>query len=282
MVAATLGYGLLTPAASVSAPVRGDLPVEASTVQDVGGAQTDAGGDDAFSVSGLAALLTLSTFLFVILVVPWVMARSPAARNSRPAPDAAAGAAPARWFSSDQERRLWLWTLAVIVAIYSTLSPAQKLAAALRERDLLGVSSGAVMLGVGMALAAYWARTRPGRLEIGAGLGVAAVYLTTLIRLPVPEARSHLFEYGLVAILIYHALGERRRNGRRVPVPALLAAVATALLGWIDEGIQATLPNRVYDLADVGINAVFGVMAITASLVMTWARSLDIFKLQAS
>ena len=26
-------------------------------------------------------------------------------------------------FSSDRERRLWVWTLAVVVAIYSTLGP---------------------------------------------------------------------------------------------------------------------------------------------------------------
>jgi VanZ family protein len=58
----------------------------------------------------------------------------------------------------------------------------------------------------------------------------------------------------------------------------LLAAVATALLGWVDEGIQWFLPNRVYDLVDVGLNAAFGLMAIVASLVVGLARKLDIRK----
>ena len=63
--------------------------------------------------------------------------------------------------------------------------------------------------------------------------------------------RTHLFEYGIVAVLIYQALSERAGNGRRVRAPALLALVATILLGWLDEGLQALIPNRVYDNFDV-------------------------------
>jgi VanZ family protein len=50
------------------------------------------------------------------------------------------------------------------------------------------------------------------------------------------------------------------------------------ILGWVDEGIQWFLPNRVYDLVDVGLNAAFGLMAIVASLVVGLARKLDIRK----
>lgn len=82
-----------------------------------------------------------------------------------------------------------------------------------------------------------WTKNRPGWSEIGVGLGVAAVYLWALARIPHPEERTHLIEYGIVAVFIYMALSERRRNGRRVPAPALTAVVVTAVLGWIDEGI---------------------------------------------
>jgi hypothetical protein len=37
--------------------------------------------------------------------------------------------------------------------------------------------------------------------------------------------------------------------------PAVLAVVITALLGLLDESIQALLPNRVFDMIDVGFNA---------------------------
>ena len=216
--------------------------------------------------------------LIVMLIVPWIMAPGPSDQGQPTTGRGSAGPISESRFSSDRERRLWLWTLAVLVAIYSTLGPAAELAAALRERNLLRVSSAAVLILVVAVLAVPWARRRPGRREIGAAIGIAAAYLTTLIRMPVLEARSHMFEYGLVAMLIYHALTERRRNGRPVPVPALLAVVATALLGWLDEGIQVFVPNRVYDLVDVGLNATFGFGAITSSLFMAWARSWDVIK----
>ncbi len=107
-------------------------------------------------------------------------------------------------------------------------------------------------------------------------LGVTAVYGMVVVRMGIgPEERTHLFEYGLVAVLLHQALGERRRNGRRVPAPALQAIALTALLGWLDEGIQALLPDRVYDLRDVGTNAVAAVMAVVASAALARARRWD-------
>ena len=136
----------------------------------------------------MEAALALFLFVIVILIVPWAMAPALLERG--------------RPFTSDRERRLWLWALAVVVAIYSTLGPAETLAGALRERNLLRTS------------------------------------------------------FALVLLL----------------VPAALAVGATALLGWIDEGIQAILPNRVYDIRDVGFNALAGLMAVAAGLVLAWVR----------
>jgi VanZ family protein len=87
-----------------------------------------------------------------------------------------------------------------------------------------------------------------------------------------PAERTHLFEYGLVATMIYQAFSERSRNGRRVLVPALLAVVIAAILGWFDESIQWLLPNRVYDIRDVGFNTLASLMAIIAISALDWAR----------
>jgi hypothetical protein len=176
-------------------------------------------------------------------------------------------------FTSNRERRLWFWTLAVLVAIYATLGLAGKLAGYLREYNLLGVAYGLGMLLAVGAVIAQWVKSRPGRREIWVTLGVVAVYFMAWVRIENPAERTHLFEYGLVAVFIYQALSERLRNGRRVPIPAGIAIIATALMGWLDEGIQAILPNRVYDLRDVGVNALAGLLAIAASLVLDWARS---------
>ena len=175
-------------------------------------------------------------------------------------------------FTSDLERHLWLWALAVVVAIYSTLGPAQILVAALRERNLLRVSFTIVLFLVGAVIVWRWVKRRPGWREIGVALGVAAVYLFPWFRVETLEERTHLIEYSLVAILIHQALIERQRHGRHVPSPPTLAVVVTALLGLLDECIQAILPNRVFDLVDIGFNALAGLMAILASLALARAR----------
>ena len=86
------------------------------------------------------------------------------------------------------------------------------------------------------------------------------------------EERTHLFEYGIVAVLIYQALSERAGNGRRVPAPALLALVATVALGWVDEGLQALIPNRVYDNFDVVRNTVAALIGIGGSVAVGWVN----------
>ena len=175
-------------------------------------------------------------------------------------------------FTSDRERRLWFWTLAVVVAVYSTLALAGTLAGFLSERNLLDVSFVLGWLLMVVAIAGQSAKRRPGSSEIWVALGVTSVYLMAWFRIESPEERTHLFEYGLVAVLVYEALTERLRQGRRVPSPAFLAVLVAALLGWLDEGIQAILPNRVYDIRDVGFNALAALMAIVASLALARAR----------
>lgn len=182
-------------------------------------------------------------------------------------------------FTSQRERRLWLWALAVVVAIYSTLGLAGQLATVLSSRSILDASfvagfALALAAGLGMAL-----RKKPGRYEIWALAGVVAAYAMVVVRMGIgPVERTHLFEYGLVAVLILEALLERQRNGGLVRAPAILTIVATALLGWLDEGIQAILPNRVYELRDAGFNALAGLMAVLASLLLARARRRDLFR----
>lgn len=212
------------------------------------------------NLEAIGAALVLAAFAVAALIVPWIVSglRDDALRDHTE--------------SKARERRLWLALAAVLLGIYATLSPAQRWAAALRDRGQLGaVTAGALFL-LAVVAGVAWLRTRPGRLETGVACGLGAVYVVTVIRLPEPEARSHLFEYGVVAVLILLALRERRGRGERVPAPALLAVLATGALGWLDEGIQALLPTRVYDLRDVGFNALAGAMAVAATSLMGWAR----------
>ena len=176
-------------------------------------------------------------------------------------------------FTSDRERRLWLCALAVVVAIYSTLGLVGTLAEVLRERNLLPASLLFLLFLLVAAIVGSGLKRRPGRREVWVALSITAVYGLAVLRMSgSPEERTHLFEYGIVAVLIYHALSERLQNGRRVRAPAALALVVTALLGWLDEGIQALLPNRVYDPFDIFVNVLSALLAIAASLAIAWAR----------
>jgi len=177
-----------------------------------------------------------------------------------------------RIFSSDRERRLWAWTLAVVLAIYSTLGLAPTLTGALRNRGLLGAVFVVGMFLVGATIFTQGLKTRPRGTEIGVTLGVIAAYLMVFVRMSLPEERTHLIEYGVVAVFIYEALTERARQGRRVHAPFLLAALATSLLGVLDECIQAILPNRVFSVRDILFNVLAGVMAVATMMALGWAR----------
>ncbi|MFQ5578240.1 MAG: VanZ family protein [Anaerolineae bacterium] len=176
-------------------------------------------------------------------------------------------------FTSGRERRLWLWTVAVVAAIYSTLGLAAPLAGALRDRGLIEAFFILGVLVVGAAILTQGLKTRPGGAEIGVALGVAAVYLMVFVRMAIPaEERTHIIEYGVVAVFIYEALAERVSQGRRVPAPPVLAILATGLAGALDECIQVLLPGRVFDPRDILFNLLAGVMAVAASLALGWAR----------
>ena len=86
------------------------------------------------------------------------------------------------------------------------------------------------------------------------------------------KSARHLFEYALVAALVHEALLERRDNGRRVPAPALLALIISIALGWLDEGIQSLLPNRVFELIDVAFNSIAATMIIGMRSVVRWVQ----------
>ena len=233
---------------------------------------------------------------------------------------------PLSLFTSERERRLWGWTLAVVAAIYSTLGLARTLAAELGEWNLgvglfllccVLVVATAVTLGVrgetprstesaeapdwqgatrehiglirprsnavqagcigarmqrGFCRGLLGLRVRPGRVEVAVALGVVAAYLLVFVRMSIPTERSHLIEYGVVALFIHEALRERASRGRRVPATALMAVLATALIGVIDECIQLFLPSRVYDPLDMLFNVLAAGMAVAASSSLGWAR----------
>ena len=176
-------------------------------------------------------------------------------------------------FTSPRERRLWFWAFTAITAIYSTIGLVGTLTGSLRELGLLKVSFGVGFALIIVSLLLSGLRDPSRAPEIWVGFGIAAVYGLVMVRAFTSiEERTHLIEYGIVAALIYQALLERHKNAENVPVPAILAIALTGIFGWIDEGIQAVWPDRVYDLRDIGFNALAGMMAVVSNWVLVWVR----------
>lgn len=164
------------------------------------------------------------------------------------------------------ERRLWWAAFVYLGAIYLSLYPLQFAMDLLRRHDLLRLAIGATFLSA--AGAGLFVGVRQGwrpRQWLVAAAGAVLVGLLAL-RLDVVQERLHLIEYGALGLLFWAALARRdERHGRTTLVHGVrTVALATLLVGaagWLDEGIQGLLPNRVYDLRDVGINAGAGALA---------------------
>ena len=175
-------------------------------------------------------------------------------------------------FTSKRERRLWTWTGVVIAGIYATLGLARTLAGVLRAENLLGVAFMLGMLLIGVAVVLVALKSRPKGMEIGVGLGIVAIYLFLFLRMAIPEERTHLIEYSVVALFIHMALTERANNGRKVPALSLLAILLSTLVGVVDELIQLFMPSRVFDPIDMLFNFLASLLAVAGILALTWAQ----------
>ena len=154
-------------------------------------------------------------------------------------------------------------TLAVyLLAIYATLGVVRTVTNFLRDG---GILRGSVVTAFVIAAAVIlWlifrdARRRTWRSVLSL-LAVTCVYAAVIYPMQSPEEKIHFIQYGGVAALAYASTPPRWTKARRFVLCALFVAAA----GWIDEGIQALLPSRYYDLRDVAFNAAAGLMALAA------------------
>ena len=181
---------------------------------------------------------------------------------------------PSSWFASDRERRLWIGTGVVLLAIFSTLGLATKWAGMIQDR---GLEVSAFVLGMALVfitVVTQGLKARPSGLELCVGLGIFTAYFMIFVRMVIPTERSHLIEYGIVAVFVYEALLERASQGRRVFLPAVLAILITTLIGAVDECVQGVLPSRTMDPQDILFNFLAALMSISTSLAMRGTRWL--------
>lgn len=175
--------------------------------------------------------------------------------------------------TSRRERLLWGAAALTLVGIVASLALVRTLADVIGRRDLIDelFVLGLVLVLVAIAVSAF--RFRPRGIEVGAIVGVLAVYLIVFLRMSIPEERGHLIEYSVLSFLVYEALWERRRNGVPGRPPWVLAVAATSAAGVLDEVIQLFIPDRVFDARDIVFNILAVVLAVALSAVLARARA---------
>jgi pimeloyl-ACP methyl ester carboxylesterase len=189
-------------------------------------------------------------------------------------------------FTSRGEKRLWLAAGLCIFLIYSSLYLARPVAEFLRQQNLLRLTVTLVFVSTGSLIGWRLLVGRPGWRVMCTVGAIMIAYLVLLTTIPMaPEERLHFLEYGLVAALVYRALRERhsqsaeRGSGARDPLlwlpPAVTALILTGIVGWVDEGIQAVLPNRVYDLRDIAFNLTAAFVCLSSIKLVEWARGAN-------
>lgn len=140
-------------------------------------------------------------------------------------------------FTSNIESRRWRYVVAILVAIFVGLifGPAFQMFL-LRPGVQLVLFLAGMILTAGVIIL-YGANLQTRKFEVVLWVGLAAVYTMLFFRLGVAE-RSHLMEYGVLAIFIHHALLARAYLQGRPVTTALLAFGLTIFIGLIDECFQ--------------------------------------------
>lgn len=153
-----------------------------------------------------------------------------------------------------------------LLGIYSTLSVARRITEAIREAGLLRAVVAAAFVLAGAFVVALVVKNpllrRP--RVVALMLAAAALYAAVIWPMSSPEEKLHFLEYGAVGVLAFLSTPPAWVTWRRFGFAALFTVAA----GWLDEGIQALLPNRYYDLRDVGFNALAGLMALSVFVVL--------------
>ena len=184
---------------------------------------------------------------------------------------------------SERERRWWIAALVLILLIYASLYFVRGPAEFLRARGLLRLTV-AALFGVA-ALGVVWKvwKRGAGLREGLVLLAFAGVFCGAVLLPDLPEEKLHFLEYGLLGSVLFQACQERSaRLGRGRLSATWLAMVLAGLAGWGDEGIQALLPNRYYDLRDILWNLLGSSIVILALFAGAAARKRDLSRRRRS
>jgi VanZ family protein len=151
----------------------------------------------------------------------------------------------------------WLWVVLCILSIFLVVPIARSVRNFVEERstaDIFGFSV-IVVICIAFLIGFYllWFRLKirafPNYLWLTV---IACAYIFFTLKLwKRPEEAVHFLEYGLLGFLLFRAL-RHHIDDRSLYVTAFLIG---ALVGIFDEALQWMIPRRIWDVRDIGLNA---------------------------
>jgi hypothetical protein len=158
----------------------------------------------------------------------------------------------------------WKWVAGYTVLILLTLPATRRFLDRLEERNLSGLLGICLLLA---GLGCLWFLIRRIR-RAGGGLTISAwarllalvcLYLLCMFSVTnLTVDRIHFIEYGILGLLCFRAVGPVDPIRRRVAYAMVAVFTVTAL----DEGIQGVLPRRYFDIRDVVIDLLAGLLPV--------------------
>mgnify|MGYP001179147475 CR=1 FL=1 len=163
-----------------------------------------------------------------------------------------------------RERLSWLLAAAWTLIIYATIPLARTIQeyvsahwGRLLFRDVV-FSFVVLAAGGGALVVVRSVRSRSWSQYVWLAAVAAGYVFGTLQLWGSPEEALHFIEYGVLALLLFHAFSYRMRD----PLIYVAAALAGAILGSFDEIIQWLTPRRFFDFRDIGLNTTAGVLMV--------------------
>lgn len=156
---------------------------------------------------------------------------------------------------SVRERLAWFLAIGCAIGIFCTIPLARTLQEWVgrtvgREAFTYGVlAAGAIAFAFAATNIRRFGVSRWGYVWLVASAAGFAGYTFALDASP--EESVHFVEYGLLAILVFAALSKRSPDLTIYPTTFFIGAS----VGVVDEAIQWLVPKRVWDLRDIGLNA---------------------------
>jgi len=160
-------------------------------------------------------------------------------------------------FKSIQAR--WFYAISFQAFLYGSLSVMPDVVAFLTKNIDLELSSIIFFGSIALAVISLSIKIFKLKLPYYFGLvSILVIYGSSINQLSIVVERIHFFQYGILTLLVLWAIDESMEDAHCY----LLTLFYIFLSGCLDEFIQFFLPNRVFDIRDIVLNAFSGFIAL--------------------